>query len=417
MNAAAHLDAAPPPLPAGDDPIAETNRLLLGVLRARGRARIEPAGHDYAVLSAGRDPTSGHMSAVPRRVGAAMALRMIALSRLDPTAPDPQVGRIRLRRRRGEVVELSLFVRPSPAGPAVEVTAPFVPDPDRDGALRAGPYRLGEELGRGGTGIVYRAEHELLERPAAVKVLFPAAAVDETVAARFVREARIAGGIRHPGIVEVYDFGVLADGGAYLAMELVDGTTLEAMLARDGALAPARAVELAAQAACALGSAHAAGVVHRDLKPANILLGADLRVKIADFGAAELILPAGGRRDTEGDIVIGTPHYMSPEHARGLATDARSDLYALGCILFEMLTGRPPFDGDTVRELLSKQVRAPLPPVIGPNGPVARELAAVVKRATAKDPADRHPTARALAADLDRVAALLERPSWRRWRR
>jgi serine/threonine-protein kinase len=233
------------------------------------------------------------------------------------------------------------------------------------------------------------------------------------VSARFVREARAASRVHHPGIVDVIDFGSLPDGRAFLVMERIDGETLEQIIDGSGAMDPARAVTIARRIATALDAAHGAGVVHRDLKPSNVFVLADDAIKLADFGAAKMIDSTSPAETQKGQI-FGTPYYMSPEHARGLATDRRTDVYSLGCVLYEMLTGTVPFDGPTVMDILTKHIMEPLSPM-QTMVPIPDVLERTVSRALAKRVEERYQTAAEMGADLDRAAAALGRTGWRRW--
>ena len=279
-----------------------------------------------------------------------------------------------------------------------------------------GKYRLLDQLGEGGMGTVYRAEHVVLGSPAAVKVLLPQFTQDSVVVDRFFQEARAASAIRHPGIVEVFDFGRLPSGQAYIAMELLRGEDLSGFLARRGPLDASLAAQIAIQMLGALNATHAVGVIHRDLKPDNIFLVRDpgapgaIRVKLLDFGIAKLIgtpnaaaLSAGGRPRTK-NMILGTPAYMAPEQCRGgAAIDARADLYAVGCLLFELLTGRPPFVADGDGEVMAMHIYEPPPRLsnLAPQLPV--ELDALIAKLLTKDPADRIPSAAYALATLERA--------------
>jgi serine/threonine protein kinase len=229
-----------------------------------------------------------------------------------------------------------------------------------------GSYRVVTRLGQGGMGAVFVAEHTLLGRRAAIKVLPAEQADDAAVVERFFREAQIASTVADPGIVQVFDFGYHVDGSAYLLMELLDGEPLDARLRRLGRLPPVAALRIARQIATSLAAAHARGIVHRDLKPENIVLVPDAavaggeRAKILDFGIATVV--ARGRSGAPGPV-MGTPLTMSPEQCRGSAAlDHRSDIYSLGCVLFQLLVGRPPFEGDTAADVIARHLLEP-PPV------------------------------------------------------
>ena len=247
-----------------------------------------------------------------------------------------------------------------------------------------GSYRIVSKLGAGGMGVVYLAEHTLIGRKAAIKVLLPEFSRDEASLTRFFNEARSTALIRHAGLVDVFDFGY-HDGAAYIAMELLDGESLGARLRREQVLPAALAAALARQVAAAVGAAHARGIVHRDLKPDNVFLVPDpevtvgLRVKVLDFGIAKLGGEIGGVARTTTGNLLGTPLYMSPEQCRGAgAVDHRADVYSLGCMLFEMLCGRPPFVLAGVGELISAHMNDAPPRLatLAPGTPV--ELEALV---------------------------------------
>src|SRR3954454_1125426 len=272
-----------------------------------------------------------------------------------------------------------------------------------------GRYELGELLGRGGMAEVRRAVDQRLGRSVAVKQLRTDLATDPTFQARFRREAQSAAGLNHPTIVAVYDTGEEPDkvtgvSITYIVMELVEGPTLRDVL-RDGRkILPERALELAAGVLDALGYSHRAGIIHRDIKPANVMLTANGTVKVMDFGIARAVADTSATM-TQTAAVIGTAQYLSPEQARGETVDARSDLYSTGCLLYELLTGRPPFTGDSPVSVAYQHVReAPVPPSqIDPE--IGPDIDAIVLKALAKDPADRYQSAREMKADITRVLA------------
>jgi eukaryotic-like serine/threonine-protein kinase len=289
------------------------------------------------------------------------------------------------------------------------------------GQVLDGRYRLDDLLGQGGMGAVFRGYQLAMERRVAVKVLRPHLVGDPVAARRFVREARGTFKVDNQHAVKVHDFSAADDGTLYMVMEYLDGRTVGAELAVDGPLAPGRAIHVARQVAAALDAAHRIGLVHRDIKPDNIMLmvrGSDPDfAKVLDFGLAKLADdalsgPFSRVALTQGDVVFGTPDYMSPEQAKGQSLDGRSDIYALGATLFEMLTGRPPFVESSPMLLLARHVQAP-PPHLGDlvgalgEGPGAAELDAVVQRCLAKAPSKRPGTAAALVEELDRVTRAL----------
>jgi serine/threonine-protein kinase len=276
-----------------------------------------------------------------------------------------------------------------------------------------GKYKLLEQIGEGGMGTVYRAEHVVLRSPAAVKVLLEQFTRDPVVVDRFFQEARTASAIRHVGIVEVFDYGRLPNGQAYIAMELLRGEDLSSFRKRHGQLDAALAQQIALQMLAALNATHVVGVVHRDLKPDNVFLVRDgsapgaIRVKILDFGIAKLVgdqLAARPKPKTRGGTILGTPAYMAPEQCRGgVELDARADLYAVGCILFEMLTGRPPFVGGGDGEIMAMHIYEPPPRLSNLVADLPVELDALLAKLLTKVPDDRIPSAAYALAVLERV--------------
>lgn len=264
-----------------------------------------------------------------------------------------------------------------------------------------GNYRIVSELGKGGMGMVYRAEHTQLGKPAALKMLLPQFSSDPTIVQRFFNEARAASAIDHPGIVEIFDFGTHTDGAAYIVMALLKGESLEQRLQR-GALAPMEGASIVAQVLGALAAAHARGIIHRDLKPDNIFLTPNdlmpngIQVKLLDFGIAKLAGDSsGGGFKTQTGMMMGTPAYMSPEQCMGRADlDHRTDLYAIGCILFHVLVGRPPFTGEGgTGMMIAAHMRDPAPHPRSINPSVPDNLAAIVMRLLEKDPNARYQSA------------------------
>ncbi|MFE9689855.1 protein kinase [Micromonospora sp. NPDC005806] len=269
--------------------------------------------------------------------------------------------------------------------------------------LLDGRYQSEELLGSGGMGEVWRGRDLRLDRPVAIKVLAAAGLKEPMAAERFDREARAAAGLAHPHIVAVYDFGTEGDD-SYLIMELVAGRTVSALIA-DGPLTVLQALSIAVQTCDGLAAAHAAGVVHRDVKPGNLIVTGNGTVKICDFGIARLPWAEGEKTLTEPSTKLGTSSYMSPEQALCQPVDHRTDLYGLGCTLYAMLAGRPPFVGEQL-SVLHQHVNEPPPPLRERRPDVPAELAALAVELLAKDPADR-PTG---AAEVrDRLAALLPR--------
>jgi len=280
-----------------------------------------------------------------------------------------------------------------------------------------GRYRIESVLGRGGMGVVYRATHIHIDSEFAVKVLSPDLVANQAAIERFRREARAAGRIRHPNAIQVTDFGVTGERIVYLVMEIVDGKSLRELIDKQGAFDYRRAVNIMHQVCAAVEAAHQSGVIHRDLKPDNIVIkrvGNTERVKVLDFGIAKLkekstSSAAGPQQNlTEAGTIIGTPQYMSPEQCHGRELDPRSDIYSLGIILYEMLSGHPPFTADTSIGVVIKHLNEIPRPLrqIAPQVPEAIE--AVVMRAIEKDPARRQSSAAELGFELEEAVRATE---------
>ncbi|HEX3769859.1 MAG TPA: serine/threonine-protein kinase, partial [Polyangiaceae bacterium] len=312
------------------------------------------------------------------------------------------------------------------------VAAPFDPLADRlIGARIDGRYDVVSILGEGGMGRVYQVRHAALDRAFAMKVLRPELAKDDELASRFILEAKATASVKHPSVVQITDFGRMPDDVPYFVMELLVGQTLRELLEARGPMSPARATPVLRKVAGALAAAHAAGVVHRDLKPDNVFLvaprdsrageqadvalalaalGEAADVRVVDFGSARIV---GTARQTRSGVVFGTPHYMAPEQASGHEADHRADVYALGVIMYEMITGRVPFEADTYMGVLTQHIFVkPVPPsqagvAATPAGKGARELAyfePVVLRCLEKKPEDRF-------ASMDEVLAAIDTAS------
>jgi serine/threonine-protein kinase len=271
-------------------------------------------------------------------------------------------------------------------------------------AEQIGQYALKRKLGEGGMGEVWLAEHGLLKRPCAIKFVRADRAAHPAAAARFAREVQAVTGLTHPNTVRVYDYGRADDGSFYYVMEYLDGPTLEELVRRAGPLPPGRVAYLLRQVCGALAEAHAAGLVHRDLKPGNVIvaaLGGQKDVaKLLDFGLVQDLSADADARLTRTGTVLGTPAYMSPEQAAGESSvDARGDVYSLGAVAYFALTGRPPFQGKSLGQLLAAHRSEPAPPLSALRPDAPADLAAIVARCLAKDPADRFQS----VADLDRA--------------
>jgi beta-lactam-binding protein with PASTA domain/predicted Ser/Thr protein kinase len=267
------------------------------------------------------------------------------------------------------------------------------------GTVFDGRYRIIRKLGSGGMADVYLAEDQELGRQVAIKILNDRHAVDDSFIERFRREAKNAAGLSHPNIVSIYDRGE-AEGTYYIAMEFLDGRSLKELIVGRGPAPIKVAIDYARNILAALAAAHKQGIVHRDIKPHNVLIGAEGRLKVTDFGIAR----SGASQMTEVGSIIGTAQYLSPEQARGAPVDQTSDLYSVGVVLYEMLTGQVPFTGDTPLEIAMKHLsEVPKPPSeLRPE--ISHDLDSVVLRALAKDPSERYQSAEEMDADLRRVA-------------
>jgi eukaryotic-like serine/threonine-protein kinase len=281
-------------------------------------------------------------------------------------------------------------------------------------ARQLGQYRLGRLLGAGGMGEVYLAEHLLLKRPCALKLIRPGEATDPRALERFEREVRLTATLSHPNIVEVYDYGRAEDGTYYYVMEYLPGLSLEDLVQRHGPLPPGRVVYLLRQVCQALRVAHAAGLIHRDIKPSNVIAarrsGMDDVAKLLDFG---LVLPRSGSPTphlTGEGQVLGTPLFMSPEQviSGGRVVDQRSDLYALGAVAYYLLTGRPPFDGEGGIGVMIAHARDPVVPPSRDRAEFPEDLERSVLRCLAKDPAERFPDAESLERSLAACASVAD---------
>ena len=261
------------------------------------------------------------------------------------------------------------------------------PDPRLSTGTRIAHYEIEAPIGEGAMGVVYRAHDTALERPVAVKVLKSAVAEDEALVQRFFREARAAAKVNHPHLTHIYFVGEEGDA-HFFAMELLPGQDLEACVKEHGPLPWARALEVLIQTAKGLAAAHAAGVIHRDVKPSNVILQPDGQAKVTDFGLAKSL--QADVDATQAGSLLGTPTYMSPEQCRGRTVDARSDVYALGLTGWFLLTGNPPHEGESLGDMLDRQMNEPLPSLAEALPDAPKELGEALRDMCAKDP-DKRP--------------------------
>jgi Protein kinase domain len=427
MDTARARPSVPPPiatLDASPSPAVACDVILDAAISADADTLwIEPRGpsDERYVVTVERQGRAIATSLLDAQLGAAVVARLAFLTEIDLMARRAAAGRTVVRGptasaevvatiRPGRSLRADVFLR--------KMTPRAVPStPSRvdlsPGAL-VGQYRVARHLGSGGMGSVYHVTHATLGRPLALKVLHASVlSSDPDSAGRFLREARAAARIKHPNIVDVFDFGYLGDGRPYLVMELLGGHSLADVI--DGPLEPRRVTALAKQLASALAAAHDCGVIHADLSPSNVLVEGD-NAKLLDFGLAQLrddppkLDPAH-----PAEFVFGTPSYISPEQIRGLGADERSDQYALGAVLFEMLSGRPPFRAKTIRDLCLKHIKAPVPEIESPYAPLPGELTRVVQRCLEKRPEQRYPSMHEVVAALAEAEQAMVVRGWRRW--
>src|SRR5947208_9945497 len=264
-------------------------------------------------------------------------------------------------------------------------------------------YQLQDPIGRGGMATRYRGQDLRMDRVVAIKVLREVYSTDPKFVTRFQREAKAASALQHPNIVQVYDYGQ-TDGNYFIVMELVEGTDLRRYLRSRGVLAVDRAIIIAHDVALGLGAAHRRGIVHRDVKPQNVLVGRGGSIKLTDFGIASVYKDINAERLTTTGMTLGTVQYYAPEQAQGEIVSPAADVYALGLVMYEMLTGRTPFDGDTPVAVAMQHIQdVPTPPSqLNPNIPPALEE--IILRSLEKDPRDRYRDGDALAFALENLA-------------
>jgi serine/threonine protein kinase len=282
------------------------------------------------------------------------------------------------------------------------------------GTQFAGKYKIIKKLGEGGMGSVYQAVQNPIDRMVAIKVLLGKLAQDEVAVKRFEQEARAVSKMQHPNTVTIFDYGTTDDDRLYIVMEFLRGKTLsDALRASAGGIEERRTIHIIRQVCASLGDAHAAGIIHRDLKPDNIFLtemgGSKDWVKVLDFGVAKMADAEGASTLTQTGMIFGTPKYMSPEQAEGKPIDFRADIYAIGVVMYELLTGRPPFLADTPVALLLKHIAEQPRPfrVLRPDIAVSPEIEAIVMKSLAKAPDDRYSSVEQLSADLEACASIV----------
>jgi eukaryotic-like serine/threonine-protein kinase len=278
------------------------------------------------------------------------------------------------------------------------------------GKVLADRFEMLDRIGEGGMGVVYRARQVSVDRIVAIKVLNAQVAQDPQWVGRFINEAKACSKLQHPNTVRLIDFGQTREGLLFMAMEFLDGMAIRTAIDRYGRMQPARVMRILGQCCQSLAEAHNFGIIHRDIKPDNLFLvtlgGQPDFVKVLDFSVAKLKQASGSAMQTQAGVVFGTPNYMSPEQGRGLPLDARSDIYALGIVAYEMLMGKPPFNSQNPMEVLAMHVRTPVPPMTG----VPDAVAQVVMRALAKDPAHRQQNVEQLNQECQTVVAQMGGP-------
>lgn len=450
-----------PPLVEGLRPRSLADALVAAVvLRGACPALIQPEG-DGATIHVKRGSLTLAAFRVPVDVGNAVVARLAHMAELDPLVASTSFERqgnvakvhFAVAGRRAPVLigvgatpeglEAELFPigatpslappsggglkrcllcgtwQPAPRETCEEDGGPLTPiadDATVGGAI--GPYRVVRRLGDGAMGSVLEAEHVLIGRRVAVKILHddaPPSSSRGIDARRFVAEARAATRVRHPNVVEVTDYGLLSDGRPFMVMELVAGRSLHHLIDEEGPLPPALVLKLGREIALGLAAIHRAGVLHNDLKPSNVMVlstgDESPQLKIVDFGAALTTEAATVGEES----IVGTPAYMAPERARGAPFDGRADIYALGIMLHEMLSGEPPFGGDSPRGVLRAQVRDPPPEPTSELGPLPTPIVALIRKALSKAPESRFQSATEMALEMDGALAKLARAGWRRW--
>ncbi len=405
---------------SGLTPMALADLMLLEVLaRGHGSLLLRPEADAYSLSFHGETGTPA-LASVPATLAEATIVRLALISGQSLSPPLVEKVNIRLASHRGAddvaKAEVLISLRPTSSGCAAELFAlvgarrhdeiSVVSGIDGlpDVGNRPAKYEVIGELGRGGMGIVYLARHVTLEKQVALKVLSPAMARRQVLAAQFVVEARAACRAQHPAIIDVTDFGRLSDGRNFLVMEHIDWPTLRQELEREP-LTPMRALGIARSIASGVEAAHAHGVVHRDLKPENIFVGDGDQVKVADFGLAQTT-EVGSREPGLEGICFGTVPYMAPEQTLGQAVDHRADIYAFGCILHELLTGSTPYANEDSKEVINGHRHSPVPD-LPTDSSLSPTLVRLHAQLLGKQPADRPDSLGLVITFLDQCMAEL----------
>jgi serine/threonine protein kinase len=276
------------------------------------------------------------------------------------------------------------------------------------GQTFADRYEIIQLLGKGGMGIVYKARHKFMNRQVAIKILHPFLLADLNNMKRFRQEAEATSALQHPNVIQIFDFGLTTSGEAFLVMEFLEGTSLDILLDKVETLSVERAVDIFLQCCDALEHAHSHGIIHRDLKPSNVVLinqrGSSDFIKLVDFGIAKFTAPERNNNFTQDQTVRGSPGYMSPEQCQALKLDARSDIYSFGCVMYEALTGAPPFPADNAIDAMYMHCRTKPESICSlmPPGTIPQQLDEIILQSLAKDPAERQQTVGQLKRDLMR---------------
>lgn len=385
--------------------------IILAVYNKTTFIAIDPTEKGYAITCM-FGTSKLDMEEISPSIGNIVISRIINLAGLNLLKND-QLGKLKVKVQNNST-ELLIAVRKFDEGFHLEIQRIFgindinnqLPLISQYGTI--GQYKIKEEIGKGGMGIVFCAEHEPLQRKVAIKILHSTYAFRSDTCFRFLREARAASKIKHPGIVQVIDFGSFPDGRPFLVMEYVDAPTLRKIISK-GKINPSYACNIAILICSALIAAHKNNIIHRDLKPENIfVLNDGEQIKIGDFGSSKVI-DNKFLQNTPDSLILGTPLYMAPEYAKGMETDVRTDIYSVGCILYEMLTGNVPFVGKTIIQTINKHINDPIPSDIN----LYPQFEDAVKKMMEKSPDNRYQTFIEVENDLQKIYAKLSKPNWK----